>query len=599
MPTLSRLVLAPMAVALAAGHAAAADDFARLAPPGAGLVLNVADFQRTKERLLSTPLGRLTEAGPIAEMLEQARGSQLERFEALATELGIDVEDWPEPAGMMGFAMIMRPVENAMPWESSVLPTFIGAIDFGDEIATIREMLEAMVDRGLDRGLIEVESEWVGEVEVFTIRSLLDHDAMDDGMDFAFNPVGGGLEDMISGLEDVSLAIHGTVLLLGAEKELVLDAVDRSLGGNGASLAQDEHYLAALRQHPAGTTDHLVVFPGRMGFVETLSMSAGFFLPPDVNIGNILSDLGISGMRAVGVGLRPESADAQAELTLGVLCPQKRGLISLLDTTGAAWRPPSFASPDAVAATRLLVDFGAIPDVVREIWGTFPADIRNEGGMIFEQVMAFIEPIAPLLGPEVHIIQTLSRPLEVGSAGMLYAIPTSNELPLSNLLVLGSTNGAFTARDFGGTKIYDAQMGGISVAVGYGHIFAGPATSVEGALRMAASPREESLSDDPDFAAAMRPLAGTGNVMQFTRTVDILEFTLWTLTNMREITIAQLREVGWSDEDIEMYAPAEDVPDWARLVTPELISRGVGDISMEIAPSRDGFRGRILIHAPR
>ncbi len=98
----------------------------------------------------------------------------------------------------------------------------------------------------------------------------------------------------------------------------------------------------------------------------------------------------------------------------------------------------------------------------------------------------------------------------------------------------------------------------------------------------------------------MRPHASTGNVVQFTRTLEILEYTLWSLQNASAIVRQQLLNSGWTEEEIEEYGMAEDAtPEWVKGLTVDVFEGGVGDVSMEIAPSEDGFRGRILIHQPR
>jgi hypothetical protein len=251
----------------------------------------------------------------------------------------------------------------------------------------------------------------------------------------------------------------------------------------------------------------------------------------------------------------------------------------------------------------MLVDFPRLPEVLRDFWGTLPGDLQDQGTAGFEQVMVYVEQIAPLLGPEVHMVQTMERPLSAQSMGAVYAIPTSNETPLNNLLVFASSNGALTARDFGQTKIYDSPQGmgaSISVAVAYGHVFIGMATSVESALRLAGAGGDGGLANDPGFRAAMAPHAGTGNLVQYTRTLDSIEYWLWTTQNLAQITRQQYLDAGWTEEEIEEYGMgATEAPEWAQTLSVDMFERAVGDVSLEIGPSDDGFRGRMLLHEPR
>lgn len=594
---------APLALSLACGAASAADDFARLAPPDAALVVNLSDYARAKDLLMAAPVGRLTTEPGIADLLEDVRKEQMAQFETLAAELGIDVEQWPEPEGMVGFALLTRPVPDAEPWEPAFTQTFVGAIEFGGGIVEIQRILDAVVDRGLDQGLIHVETDDIGGVEVLTITTVPQDDEIADEMDPAFEPsvdAPTGLRGLLMGIDSATVAISGSTLYIGGEKELVMDTLDRDRGADLPALADQDLFTAALAQHPRGTTDYLVAFPGRLGLVEGFAMGLGFFLPPGMDVAEILGSLGITGMKVLSLGLDLESPDAQAEFSLGVLDPEKSGLVSLLDVTGEPWNPPAFVTPDAAAASRLLVDFARLPEVLREFWATFPPELQAEGGMVFEQAMAFIEPIAPLLGPEVHIIQTITRPISLGSGGQVYVIPTSDELPLNNLLVLASTSGAFTARNFGATKIYDENSGVVSAAVAYGHVFIGDGRSVEGALRLAGGNGGQTLGDDQSFQAALRSHPGTGNAVQFTRTVDVMEVMLWAAQNSRTIMLQQLRDAGWTQEEIAEFGQDEDVtPEWIKNLSIDSLRRGFGDISMEVVPSDDGFRGRILLHNPR
>ncbi len=564
-------------------------------------MVNLSNYAHAKELLLATPLGRLAESPEIADALEDARKEQMAAFEALADELAIDVEAWPEPEGMVGFALVTRPVEGAEEWEPQITQSFVAGIDFGDGITEIQRIVDAVVEKGLDQGLIEVATEDMDGVEVLTITVIPQE--VNDGDSQPGDPgyqEPSGLRSMLSGLDHLTLAIMDSTLLLGAEPDLVMDLLDRAQGSDLPAIADNDQFAAALAQHPAGTTDYAVVMPGRVGLIEGFSAGLGFFLPPGLDITQILASLGITGMKAVSLGANLESVDAQAEITIGILDPEKTSLVSLLDLTSEPWDPPSFVTPDAIASTRLLFDFARLPDVAREFVASLPQDMQDQVAMPFEQAMALVEPIAPLLGPEVYIIQTLERPFAVESAGQVFVIPTSNELPLKNLLVMASGGGALAPRDFAGGKIYDDPNGALSVSVAFGHLFIGTPVGLEGALRLASAENAQDLGDEPAFQDAMQPHASTGNAVQYTRLLDILEYTIWAAQNTREIAAQGLRDAGIPEADIQDYLSASpEAPQWLKDLTIETLARGLGDISMEISPSDDGFRGRILVHEPR
>lgn len=601
------------AVALLAGLVAwpaHAQDFARLAPPEAGFVVSVADYAATKERLLGTPLGRLTQRPEIAELIEEAQKAQLEAFEEMAAELGLGMEEWPEPQGMVGIAVVVRTVEPPEQWDPTSETVMVAAFDMGDGVVEIQRFLGALVEKGLDQGLIEIEAEDIGGVEVLTIKRVRTEEEPDIGEDYEawvawMEEQNTGLGGLFGNFNNSTVAIANSIVFLGDDRSLVIEALDRHQGAELPSLADDDTFAASLAQHPDSTTDYLVVMPGRMGFVDAMGAGMGLLLPPGFDFVEILDLLGITGLKSISLGLDLESTDAQAELTLGVLDWNRSGLVSLLDIEGQAWSPPSFASPDAVSATRILVDFDALPVVLREMWGGLPADIQDQGGMFFEQAMAYVEALTPILGPEVHLIQTIRRPFAQDSQQQLVAIPTSDELPLNNLLALGAGQGLET-REFAGATVYDvpSDVGvSVSLAVAYGHFFVGTTNAVENGLRLAAAGAGESLAGDAEFNDAMRPLPSTGNVVQYTRAVEVADYLFWIIRNTERLQIESFREQGFlSDEDIqEMLAELDsrEIPAWQRVITPELVADGVGDISMEIAPAADGFRGRILIHAPR
>ncbi len=586
-----------LALLLASGTALAADDFSRLAPPDAGLVVSVANYATAKQLLLATPLGRLTQTPDIAAAIEEARKQRMESFEALTTELGIDVEEWPEPAGMLGLALIARPIPDAEEWAPQFDQLFVVAADFGDRITEVQAILDAVVDQGLDQGLIDVQIDNVGDVEVITITVIPevdDPDAPQPGDPLDEAPA--GLRGMLAGLDTAAIAIQDSTLYVGAETALVMDMLDRARGSDIRSIADDVQFAASLAQHPDNSSDYAVLFPGRMGFLEGLI--TGMLIPPPLDAVQILTDLGITNMKAVSLAADLQPADdAQVEFTLGILDPEKSGLVSLFDLTDGPWNPPAFVTPDAFAATRLLVDFPRLPEVAREFFTTLPPELQDQAAFAFEQAMGFVDTIAPLVGPEVYLIQTLERPFAAAPT-QVFAIPTSDQLPISNLLVLAS-QGGLNPRDFGGTKIYDDPSGALSLAVAYGHFFVGSPTAVESALRLASADAGDSLAGDPAFQSAMRPHDSTGNALQFTRLLDLLDYTIWAAQNIREIQNQALRDAGWSEDDIAQFVPPDTTPQWLKDLSIETLAPALGDVSMEITPSDDGFRGRILLHNPK
>jgi len=161
------------------------------------------------------------------------------------------------------------------------------------------------------------------------------------------------------------------------------------------------------------------------------------------------------------------------------------------------------------------------------------------------------------------------------------------------------------SRDFLGNTIWSAPAGGFvqipTIGVGGGHIFIGPETAIENALRA----NEGGLADEQGFQDAVAPLGGTAMAFGFTDIRKAMEYAEWTMKNTRSMIEAKVNAMPGIEElgpefkqqiiDEQMAAVPEFMQDLPSL---DAITENIGNGAFEMHSTDEGFTGRWLMHRP-
>jgi hypothetical protein len=67
------------------------------------------------------------------------------------------------------------------------------------------------------------------------------------------------------------------------------------------------------------------------------------------------------------MGLRIDSPDGLADVSIGVLAPEKKGILALIADATGPFDPPAFVPPDAAGVTRVSFRFDKLYDFLRTL----------------------------------------------------------------------------------------------------------------------------------------------------------------------------------------------------------------------------------------
>lgn len=351
---------------------------------------------------------------------------------------------------------------------------------------------------------IDILRRRVGAFDASAARIEYDEDVDPFGMasDSRGNRSGDWLDELLS-----PQAMPDTLALcLAGDRVIVSDSVDEikaalHLPDDKRSLAAGDDYRALLRHFAS---------PGPLRVVIDFPRMLSLFAAREGIDSKVLTAWGADsfGSLIAHAEFGRAEFDLKAELMwLGRGKPT--GALSLLRMENRPNRPPEWIPADAAVFASLNLDPLETVDRILQIVKRTAPEQAEELRLALEQTplpagqtLNFREEILGKMKPPLTLAATIARPYGPNSAELLFSIGNGGG-PIGNDKL---PPGLLMPREVGGGLIYDAPIGGISVAETAKTHFGGSSSAVERAL----SPSGALLANGVDFrrAAALVPSDG-------------------------------------------------------------------------------------------
>ncbi|MEX2219174.1 MAG: hypothetical protein WD749_10505 [Phycisphaerales bacterium] len=618
-------LLAPVlgAVSFAAAAIAAPPDIAGLAPSRSFLVVGVPDFKALTESFKATELGKLWEEPAVKTFIESITEDASKGFSDLLKEINAEADDLHPPQGQVGLAMFFpeKPANPAAEGadEPDATPFFLAVADMGAHAGEWDALLEKLLDKGVQDKKIRVEHDTYQGTPVTIVHPVIDEEAAtkererrerfargeyrpedfkeeagDSGFELGWW-IGGSLDER----RTVRLARVESLFAVSTEQRAFEDAIDALKGKAIEAVGENADFRLAQDQNPAGSLAWTVVMVDRL-----LARAAGAG-DADDPMSMMMDAVGIRGLKAVSGGLRFGTAEGMVDVSMGILVPEKTGLLELLSTPAGGFDPPGFVPADVAGYSRINFDFPKVFQVVRRMIARLPEENRAEAAPQVELIRDMINPALTAMGPAVHIVSAIDQPLSAESSRTTFVIEVRDQEAVSNTLsaVAMKVQGMLEPGDFEGNQTYSIDTGffQLQIGLGFNHLFIGTETAVRSAMRLAGRPEGAALSGEPAFKEATAALAPGAVMYSWADIEQDLRWQYWSTKNQAEIMEQQLAKMGIEPEErAEWIKNMKEEQGWTEKLPPlETILPHLGDIASELRPTPDGFRGRALMLRPR
>ena len=448
---------------------------ADIAPAGSFLVIGADGIDGSISRLGDSPLGGLWNTRAVQETIgEQMKEMLGDMAESLEDE-GFEGE--PKMPGGFGFAVYADLDEETGMSRAFVL----GFAEWATDEEHAGRMFDFMVEQIEDGDDARTDRKEVRGREVMVVEQIVEEEMEGDdefGGEFDAMMMFGNPDDFMPNLDRMYLVRDGGRILLANDLLAIDDALGTIDGDEGDHLADTDDWEQTTRQ--LGPADAYLVL--RTGPLQQLL--APLFMGPlglvKPMIGEVFGDV-----RSYGFGASvPEPGEVGMVLTASMLMPEGRqGLFSLIEGTGPVGQaPPAVVGGDAVGYGTIRVDFAKFVPLVERIAMAMPMG-GEEIEMSMEQFGPMMDAGLATMGPEVHVISTVSRPIEVDSAATTLVIPTSDPKKVQPLLAMFGPGMDLEPRDFLGETIWSSEINGFASAVAGNWVVLGSPRGVEQVLR--------------------------------------------------------------------------------------------------------------------
>lgn len=589
-------VLAPVALA---GELTIRD----LAPQDSIFVLGADNTAALLEAFDRTGFRSLWDEPATQEWLKESLSDFLPSLTESLENLGMTKEDLRPPVGACGIAMWSN-VGNPDAATSS-----IAMADFGEHAQEMHDTLLEALERAADKDLVELVESDYEDVTVWSVKPLEQEDAADDeDEDFGdFDGEGemaGWLGDM--GKQPSFYAHSGDYLLVASDEDTLHSAIDRVTGDRAPSVEENADFAAARRQ--IGQPPAYAIFVASTAL--KMAQAAAADSEDAAQLAEMLpifNALGLTEIKALGVGVKFDGEVGMLEAPMGVLAPTKRGLLSLMDVSGP-FEAPAFVGPDVASLMLFRFNFAGVLPLVNQVIGSLPEEQAMDAqGMVGMATMT-AGPLLANIGPEMHVINHYERPFAADSQRTLFALAVKDAAAVAQSLAGLQGMLGMASRDFQGNQIWSAgngMEGAPSIGLGFGRLFVGPPEIVENAMRQAGVAGGPTLAAEEGFREATRVTHNQGMMYSWTDMAKSVDWYDWSSKNMEQIIKAQIAEAfgpdePQSDEEREWRMEAErnaleQIPQWVKeMPAGDIIKKHVGDTVTEFRPTPQGFEGRML-----
>ncbi|MCA9300702.1 MAG: hypothetical protein KDA28_16650, partial [Phycisphaerales bacterium] len=381
------------------------------------------------------------------------------------------------------------------------------------------------------------------------------------------------------------------VILGSINMDRLQEAID-ALQDQGEHFAESDLYAEALDLMADDPVAFSVVNvePLLEMFVGTMTESFEYMMEEVPDLDAIMDVLGMADMRTL-VASAEFRDDAVASIDAVLLMDERQGLFTLIPDQPVTFEAPSFVPDDAMSFSASVVDFTALLPLAEEIIDVLPAEMADTFTMQLQTARQMVGPFFEAIGPEVVNWTTLQRPLQADSERGTYAIRITDDLVVQNSVSLLANLGGLDARDFEGGVIYESEFGGPTLGIGGNWLFIGDAQRVEDALRADGAPRVRE-GDEP-----LRPFHDAdARVVGVIDLGAMLEMEYYAMEHEVENLRAQWKEMGFEDEDIEMFLEGYEATDMSEVPPLECLLDHLSELSTTMHAEDGAIRIRMIVH---
>jgi len=202
-----------------------------------------------------------------------------------------------------------------------------------------------------------------------------------------------------------------------------------------------------------------------------------------------------------------DATDASMVITASILCPgEKQGLMSLITEESATGQaPPAVVGADSIGYGRINVDFKGMVPLFKKLAAALPMG-GEEMEMYLDQFGPMMEGAMATMGPVVHTVSTVSRPIEIDSAATTMIIPTSDPEKVQPLLSMFGPSMGLEPRDFAGETLWSSELDGMAAAVAGNWVVLGSPRGVEQVVRGLGDKDAEGIEEMKSFRSAVAKL---------------------------------------------------------------------------------------------
>ena len=469
-----------------------------LAPEGTFMVFGADDIEATCKHFNATPLAGLWKTDAVQDLVAKPMGEMMETMMESLDDAGGENE--PSLPQAMGFAQYVDLDEETGMSRAFVL----GFAEWDQGGEEIEQMMEVMLEAQVDEGGIRMDSREVRGREVMVIETIEEEMGDDDdfGGDFDAMMMLGDPSEMAPDLS-MMFVVRDEGRMVFANDLLAIDDALATIDGKGRDgMSSTEDWKNMSRQ--LGDCD---AYLGLM--TDPLQdLLAPMFMGP-LGLVKPMIDETFGDVRGYGfaASIPADATDASMVITASILCPgEKQGLMSLITEESATGQaPPAVVGADSIGYGRINVDFKGMVPLFKKLAAALPMG-GEEMEMYLDQFGPMMEGAMATMGPVVHTVSTVSRPIEIDSAATTMIIPTSDPEKVQPLLSMFGPSMGLEPRDFAGETLWSSELDGMAAAVAGNWVVLGSPRGVEQVVRGLGDKDAEGIEEMKSFRSAVAKL---------------------------------------------------------------------------------------------
>lgn len=595
-----------------------------LAPRDTAFVVSIENFASMKASFDKTGLRKIWDDPKVQSFIKTHAKEAMDEMVKGLEESGIKADELEAPSGPVGAAFWLVWDDK----EKKVKDQLVAIGDWGDKADATHKQIEEAIDKGEEKKTIKVTLDEYAGTKIWVLEPIAqpkpakperpegdDAEAEDMGDDMMDE---GSNEPPKPAFEKLVYARSGNNLLAAADVQTMESALERLGGKDGPSVGDSDEFAGVIRQLEKPQAYAVFISAPLVTLLDKLTLESKAGTPGvDESLSaepgplTVLSATGLSGVKGAGVGVKFDTESGMMEQSYAVLCPDKKGLLTLFSAPDQKFTAPNFVSADAASVSLFQFKFADVLSTVTESARTLPPDIGDQFVQNVQQAQLMIGPILANLGPQIWLINGYTKPYSATSGQVLGAIATKDAAQFNTALTNLQGMLPIQSRDFQGNQIWSLGtgmpipgVGEISIGVGFGHVFIGGTSNVENAMRQAGNNDAAGLSKEKRFADGVAMLKASGLAFGWSDTRQLLEYADWQMKNIDKVTEAQLGAAFGDDPDAEQYKKEmieeakKNQPAWARELPTDVVARELGDTVWDFHATAEGFQGRSILLRP-